>query len=575
MQSLSQNTAAVVTIGTKRFSAVLGLLAAWQAWVFRHEISPDGVAYLDLSDAIVNGRPAELVNGYWSPLYPTVIGILRVLLSWTPLAEPRWEFAILHLANLGGFALAIAGFHWFLRAVDSVSERWGARALRSPLARLAAWTLFGIAMLDMISVKGTVPDLFLAAAIFSALACALSLHQNPADRRSALLLGVMLGLGALTKSFLFPLGAVVLATVAMATWRRDRTSAAIATGSFALVVLPWVVALSLSLGRFSTGETGALNYAWYVNNIQPHNTGVMPRLAAPRAPMPIDGLAVFENARGTNPLWYDPARWHRDVRPHPSLEQQWPKLALSAQYYAYVFAPFIVMLVALTAAVRVADLRAAWARSWVVLVPCAAAFAAYALVYTTSRYVAAFLVAACVVVAAALPRDAAISLRRFFAGAVLALVGCALVAPFRGRILLAGGALLVVTGWILAVRARGEATVTLGRLMRVFAFAVIVAAAVPGVLMGFAALRNRPADPHPEWTTAQRLLAQGIPSGSRVAFMGNPENSGWARLARYQIVAVIPAARVDAFKKLSDAERARIVAAFQAAGAVQLLELNR
>lgn len=573
MQPLSQNTAVTVTKGTKRYALVLGALALWQAWVFRHEISPDGVAYLDLSDAVVNGRPAELVNGYWSPLYPVLIGVIRLLVSWTPLGDPRWEFAILHVANLAGFTLATFAFEWFLRTVDAARERWGAQTLRSPLARLGAWSLFGIAMLDMISVKGTVPDLLLAAAIFAAMACALRLHQEPGNRRSAVLLGVMLGLGALTKSFLFPLGAVVLATVAVASWHRGRGSAAIAAASFGAVVLPWVLALSISLGRFSTGETGALNYAWYVNGIQPHNTGVMPRLAAPADSLPLDGLAVFGDARGTNPLWYDPARWNHDVRPHLSLVQQWPKLKLSAQYYAYVFAPFIVMLAAVVASVRLNHLRAALARSWVVLVPCLAAFAAYALVYTTSRYVAAFLVAGCVILAAALPRDASPRMRRFFAGAIVALALCAIIAPFRGRILLAAGALIPVTLW-LGFRHSRDDMPAVGGLIRVFAFAVIVAAAVPGLLMGFAALGNRPADPHPDWTTAQRLQAQGLPPGSRIAFMGNPENSGWARLARYRIVAVIPTGRVEAFKRLSDAERARVIAAFQRAGAVQLLELN-
>jgi 4-amino-4-deoxy-L-arabinose transferase-like glycosyltransferase len=573
MQPLSQNTAVTVTRGTKRFTAPLLALALWQAWVFRHEISPDGVAYLDLSDAIVNGRPGELVNGYWSPLYPTLLGLIRLLVSWTPLGEPRWEFAILHVANLAGFALAVLAFDWFLRAVDSAGERWGALTLRSPIARLGAWALFGVAMLDMISVKGTVPDLLLAAAIFAALACAVQLHVEPGDRHSAILLGVMLGLGALTKSFLFPLGAVVLATVAVATWRRSRWSAAIATATFGAVVLPWVIAVSLSLGRFSTGETGSLNYAWYVNGIQPHNTGVMPKLAAPAEPLPLDGLAVLAGARGTNPLWYDPARWNRDVRPRFSLAQQWPKLRLSAQYYAYVFAPFLVMLAAVVAGARLTDIRAALARSWVVLVPCLAAFAAYSLVYTTSRYVAAFLVAGCVILAAAFPRESPLSGRRFFTGAVAALLLCALIAPFRGRILLAAGALVVVTAWLAYRHSRGDVP-PLGRVVRVFAFAVIVAAALPGLLMGIAALRGRPADPHPHWTTARQLLGQGLQPGSRIAFMGNPENSGWARLARYQIVAVIPTDRVDAFKRLPEAERARIVAAFQRAGAVQLLELN-
>ena len=52
------------------------------------------------------------------------------------------------------------------------------------------------------------------------------------------------------------------------------------------------------------------------------------------------------------------------------------------------------------------------------------------------------------------------------------------------------------------------------------------------------------------------------------------ENSGWARLARYRIVAVIPAEQAGAFRRLSDADRARIVRAFQQAGAVQLVEMT-
>lgn len=551
---------------------LLVALAIVQAWLFRHEISPDGVAYLDLSDSVVRGQLGELVNGYWSPLYPILIGAVRVALSRTPLGEPRWEFMILHVANLISFALALAAYEWFLGSLDSVAAKWG-RSVRSAASRTAAYGLFAIAMLDMISLKGTVPDLLLAAAIFGAFACMLRLALNPRDRRSALFLGVMLAAGALTKSFLFPLAAVVLLTAGVASWRRDRTGIAIAAGAFVVLVAPWVIAVSQSVGRFSTGETGSLNYAWYVNGQQPHNTGVMPRLAAPAEPLPLDGLAILPDARGTNPLWYDPARWNRDIRPRFSLRQQWPKLWLSAQYYAYVLAPFIAMLAAVGAAMRWQDVRATLTRSWVILLPCLAAFAAYSVVYTTSRYIAAFLVAACGAIAAALPREMTMSLRRFFLGGVVALVILGSIAPFRGRILLAAGALLATGIWAAVWRSRGN-VVAPHRMLRVLAFAVLTAAALPAALQGLAAVRNRGGDPHPDWTTAQQLIAQGIAPGSRIAFLGNPENSGWARLARYQIVAVVPTSRVEAFKKLSDADRAQIVRVFQRAGAIQLLELS-
>ena len=551
--------------------ALLLTIAALQGWMFRNEISPDGVAYLDLSDAVVSGRFGELVNGYWSPLYPVVIGVLRLIVSPTPLGDPEWEFAIVHVANLLAFLAALGAFELFMRQLDEAGEDWGQQMLRSPFGRGAAYLLFAIGSLDMISVKGPVPDLLLAAACLASFAFAIRLQRAPADRRAAVLLGASLAAGALTKSILFPLGAVVLASLGWALRRSGLGSVAVAAAVLAALTLPWVAATSVALGRLSTGETGALNYAWYVNGRQPPNTGVMPALAAPREPLALDGLAVLPDARGTNPLWYDPARWHRDVRPTLSLAQQRPRLIHSARYYAYVLAPFLLLLVAIAAASRWSDLRLAWMRVHIVLVPCLAGIAAYSLVYTTSRYVAPFLVAGCVAFGAAYPRQAALAVPRSLAAMPLVLVALAMISPLRGRIWLAAGVAVAVAVWW-AARGRRDASDGAHRLRRTFVAVALVAAALPGLLLGVAALRSQRPDPHPEWTTAQRLLS-GIPAGSRIAVMGNPENAGWARLARYRIVAVIPPERVDAFKKLPEAERAAIVRAFQNAGAVQLIEI--
>jgi hypothetical protein len=552
---------------------ILSAVAVAQAWLFRHEISPDGVAYLDLSDAIVTGRFGELVNGYWSPLYPALIGAIRLVVGATPLSAPQHEFVLIHVANVLCFVAALAAFEWFLRTIDDAGAGWGQQLLGSVAGRLAAYALFGIAMLDMISLKGTVPDLLLAATCFAAFACVQRLHGPTPDRRTALMLGAAIAIGALTKSIMFPLGVVMLLCVAFSLGRRGRwTEVVVASASFALIALPWVVALSLSLGRFSTGEAGALNYAWYVNGKQPPNSGVMPALAAPGEPVPLDGLAVLPDGRGTNPLWYDPTRWHRDVRPSLSVSQQRPRLIHSARYYAYVLAPFVLILVAVAAASRYGDLRLAWERTYVVLIPCLAGVAAYSLVYTTSRYVAPFVVAGCVAVGAAFPRGAPLSAARLLAALPLTLAALFAISPLRGRLWLAAAAALMVGGIWMALHRRHGDTDSAHRLRRMFAAAVIVAAALPGLLFGGAAVRAARGDANPQWTTAQRLMT-GIAAGSKIAVLGNPENSGWARLARYRIIAVIPPERVDAFRKLSDAERARIEQVFRRAGAVQLLEI--
>lgn len=556
--------------------AVLVAIATAQAWMFRHEISPDGVAYLDLSDAIVNGRARDLVNGYWSPAYPFAIGAVRFLLWPTPLKSPEWEFALIHVVNLLAFVLALAAFEWLLRALDDRGATWGQQPFQTVTGRVAAYALFGVGALGMISVKGTVPDMLLAFAAFAAFACLLRLHDNPADRLGALRLGLVVAVGALTKSIFFPLGVVILATIAWPLLRRGgrdgRVSLAIAAGTFMAVTLPWVVALSLAIGKPTTGETGALNYAWYVNGKQPPNSGVMPALAAPRGSLPLDGLAVLTDARGTNPLWYDPARWHRDVRPTISLTQQRPKLWLSLQYYAYVLSPFLLAIVVIGVSSRRSDVRTTLERGYVVLVPALACIAAYSLVYTTSRYIAPVLVPACLVLVAGFPRQAAMRAGPFVIAMILTITVMDVIAPLTSRMFLSWVLALVVLVFLLVRRRRVEEPRLATEVRRVFVIGALVAALVPPVAMGFAALGGVGPE-HPEWDTARRLIGNGLRPGSKIAVMGNPENAGWARLARYQIVGVIPADRVAAFKALTPEQRAPIIAAFQRAGALDLIEI--
>lgn len=602
-----------------------------QGWVFRHSVTPDGVSYLDLSDAVVGGRFGDLVNAYWSPLYPALIGIVRALLSATPLASPYWEFTILHGVNVAAFVLSLAAFEWFLKAIDDSSVAWGTayRPFATPLGLASAYVLFGVAALSMISVEGSVPDLLLCAALFGAFACLLRLRiQGRASAiRTAVLLGVLLALGALTKSFVFPLAIVVLVTLAIANWAHDRgRTALIAAAVFALCCAPWVYVLSRSLGHFSTGRTGALNYAWYVNHQQPPNTGVMPELANPHS-LPLDGVGILSPAHGTNPLWLEPAYWHRNLRPDFSIQQQWVRMRPNLLYYLAILAPVLFSMVVIGLAAEWRDLRATFARSAVVLLPSIAAFGAYAMVYATSRYVAPFLVASLLTLAAAFPGAARLRAARMALAAGLSLVLIDVLSPLRGRVFLSYALAAFLASWLAWRAARGprfrwalvlvttivllalvsqlprlvvlSATAAVGiglwimlssvgdepdaiasevAVRRAFAIAAIAALALPSALASWHAARrwNESANgvTHPEWSTAQRMIGDGIPRGSRIAVVGNPERSGWARLNRYRIVAVVPEQLADRYSMLSDADRETLWRAFAAAGATRIVTRN-
>ena len=54
-------------------------IAVFQAYAQRYAVSPDGISYLDLSDAVVTRDWSRLVNLYWSPLYPALIGVARAV----------------------------------------------------------------------------------------------------------------------------------------------------------------------------------------------------------------------------------------------------------------------------------------------------------------------------------------------------------------------------------------------------------------------------------------------------------------------------------------------------------------
>ena len=76
---------------------------------------------------------------------------------------------------------------------------------------------------------------------------------------------------------------------------------------------------------------------------------------------------------------------------------------------------------------------------------------------------------------------------------------------------------------------------------------------------------------HPDWSAARLLIDAGIRPGSKIAVLGNPENAGWARLARYQIVGVVPETQVEAFTKLDSTSRQRVMSVFTQAGMSQLV----
>lgn len=604
------------TIRLTAWVAILAL-AAFQAYAQRFSIGPDGMSYLDLSDAVVNGRWSMLVNLYWSPLYPLLVGVGRVIAG----AGPRWEIVTMHAVNFACFVAMFASFEYLLIAVNALARSTRRSTLGGPWGLVAAYVLFGIFALTMTPMELTTPDWLASAATFLAFGALLRLNEGSArPLRDALVLGVALGLGALAKSFLVPWAVVCFVVLAIATRRRGMSITLIALGAWMVFVLPWSAVLSIAAGRPTFGDAGRLTFAWYVNEQDPPSLhGVPIDARQPRTESILRGVGVTGYAPGTDPMWFDPARWNASLAPHWNLHDQLGTLKVFELFYIQNLAPLLFLAFVLAAAPP-GSRRLAWRRGWVVFVPMLAGLAAYALVIVTARYIMAFLLAGTLTMLAALPiarriRPAwalvgmaiplaieAIQARTISGlGIVTSILGGTIAGvlvpprrrwlwvlaliiaigltrlvlpPSNRRDLLLGAACLLAAFWFLARRA-----VVTGRPVR---FAYRAQAALATVLAIVLLTRlgvrlNQDVDKlrtsateewnNVEWKVAGDLAAHGVTPGTRIALIGPHAESYWARTARVNIAADVPPPVIDEFWRLTPAVRDSLLDQFALAGA--------
>src|SRR4051812_25772005 len=600
------------------------LLAALRSWDARHDVSPDGVAYLDLSDAVLQGRWAGLVSTYWSPLYPLLIGLARLAFAWTPLATPANEFALVHVVNLGLFGVSFVAFEWLVVEAAKSAAGWGNHALRTTLGRVAAYVLFGALTLAMSPPSLTTPDLLVNAACFAAFASILRLERCTTPP-NALQLGASLGLGVLAKSFMLPFSLLMLGVLALRYRFRGAQVLAVATVAWLIFSAPWVAAMTHSIGHFTLGDTGRLNYIWFVDGQQPPNGPELPAATMVGTGELVPGLGLMREVNGTNPLWLDPARWYPTLRPGWDAARQLAVLKHSLQYYLTLFSPLLLAGALLIALADAKSLRVACRRAWPIVLPCAAGLLAYALVYSVARYLVPFATAAALLVALSVEPIVPIRSAAFRAALAVALVltcewlwgatrhflvlplamaaalpvyivlvphrrVASIVAAIVVALLVAAAAdqcpvswypfLIFVAGlgsW-LAVR---HATVVAGhgKAARALRHAAITAALCALVVRvgrdtrdAITGLRESGSrGDNSSWTIARDLATRGVRAGSRVAVIASPYDAGWARLGRLHVVGAIPPSRVSRYWSLDEATQRAASKLFADAGAVAIV----
>jgi len=517
--------ARILIAALRAFVLLYGATALWSS---RDGMNPDGVQYLDASDVYLSGGWPASGSGYWSPLYPMLLAGAR-LVAGTSAAR---ELTIAQSVNFMLFLCAFAALEFLVREV-----RWATRA-RQPGAppndttwRVLVYALLGISTIDWIRLWTITPDMAVAAIMFATGGLGVRLVIGRGRWPSVVALGLLLGVGYLVKAALFPVGMVVLATLAVLFRRRPGGIRQVSAAAliFLAVAAPQIAYVSQLKGSPTFSDVGRLNYFWYVADVPGPVSSAFPlpaRLPSPEANgqtlTPLDPVrdhhpAIYDidaPIPGTLPIWYDAGYWYRGVIGPFVPVGVVRAIVRHARVYVQLFGFVLVGGLAAALAGPVSGRALVALRpSLILVVPAAAALAMYALVLVQERYMAPFPVA------------------------------------------LFGG---LVPPW---------ATDALSRRLRT-GFAVGAVALIP-----FVVAHTRADDSY--WRGAARsranvvdaLAARGIGPGTRIGFIGEAYDAFWARTARLRFVSLVPLAETQRFWELDAAGRAAVLRHMQQHGA--------
>jgi hypothetical protein len=490
----------------------------------RHQITTDGLSYLDIGSAVSRGHLSALGNPYWSPAYPAMIGAAFFILR--PSADN--EVPVIQFVNFIIFVVTLWGFTLFFRKwMSSMPESEQEHGASKGIFTLFAFASFLWFADAQIIIPFSTPDLLAAALVFFVAAMGYYVADSGAGWKQFAGLGALLGMGIYVKAALFPLAFafIVLRFLSLARGselprRKQLAHFAITTGLCIVVSAPLIISMSKQAGKFTTGEAGKLNYLWHVDGLQPDHVGwtggTAPEFGRPLHPPRIlmENPTVLEFATSTEetyPLWYNPGYWYAGAKPVFKLGKQITAArenlavytSMATQSPEYIVGAIVLFVLGMRKNNRAQPWRISfWLLAWPL-----AGCAMYAIVRVHPRYVAPFALILCLEIYRILG---------FRVKKRAAVVVCAIVA------------LIPMT--FLALHAARD-IVTSARLIR-----------------------------HPveeDYVVAAHKLQQmGLQPGDKVAVFGFAVNCFYARYDRLRVVAQI--LDLDDYLRLSPAEASRV-----------------
>lgn len=523
------DAAAKARIRTLVTWSIVGLFGGIQAIAGRFYVNPDGVSYINLSDAYARGDWSAAVNGYWSPLYPWLIGQVRRLHDWSP----YWESSVVHALNFAVYLISFACFRFTLRELGEFQrEKNRAYPDRYVLDFSTGWEFafaFGLFLwsgLILIGNAMVTPDMCVAAEAYLIAGMMIRVRRGRDGRAGPVILGVILAAGYFTKGVMFPVGVMVIAFTG---WGKDKgrwtgSRRIVCALTFLIAASPQLIAVSRLAGYPTYGEVGQLAYATFVNRYPALWTGAEPNSGVPVHPVRriVDDPQAYEftsaKPSSSYPVWDEPAYWLKGMQPHFDLERQARAVEGGLSHYQKLFAPLFLAAVVL----MFMGIRGQGSRLFDVCAVAVGVLVLYALVNVESRLVAPW-------------------------GVILFLALSSSLA-FREDVSSRAGVRAVLAAfaiWSLGVSANNA---------RHSAQELVSELRGGGIT-------------HEYWKAASALQKLGVRRGQKVASIGRSSESYWARLAGVQIAMEIPPEAAGDYWAARPAEQNRVQKIFADHGA--------
>jgi hypothetical protein len=309
-----------------------------------------------------------------------------------------------HLVNFLIYVASLACFEFLLTALIANRNSRDQETMRDETAGVAGsamwilgYSLFIATSILMTRLLFSTPDTLVAAVVYVASGLILRIRHGQKDSRTFVILGIVLGIGYLSKPVMLPLGFLFLATALFAAGisRESIKRIGLATVVFSALATPFITLISLKKGHLTFGEVGLWNYSFWVNR-DGYWTGNSPG-SRRQMRMLVVHPPIYEFTRpvaGTFPPWYDPMYWREGIKPHFTVEGEFHAIKNAIGLYNFVFLRLLLnftaglmVLYAIGRSLR-SSLRVA-ARAWTFYLPAGGTLLLYALVHVEPRMIGA------------------------------------------------------------------------------------------------------------------------------------------------------------------------------------------